>query len=47
MEPLFKLLALRGLPIADPAMVRSRIGLRPTRSETLPQIGENTNWASE
>ena len=35
------------LPIIEPAMVTSNTGRRPTLSETLPQMGENTNWARE
>ena len=31
------------LPSADPTMVTTRTGLRPTRSEIRPQTGDSTN----
>jgi hypothetical protein len=35
------------LPIAVPKSDSTSTGLRPTRSDTRPQTGENTNCASE
>ena len=35
------------LPTAVPASESSRIGLRPTRSDTRPHSGENRNDAAE
>src|SRR5947209_7399388 len=32
---------------AVPAIESTSTGLRPMRSDTRPQIGENTNWAAE
>ena len=32
---------------AAPAVLMSRIGRRPWRSESLPQMGENTNCIAE
>ena len=35
------------LPTAVPASDSTRTGLRPTRSDSRPQTGANTNWARE
>jgi len=33
--------------MAVPTSDRTRTGLRPTRSDTLPHTGASTNWAME